>query len=88
MRDLLLVLVIHMVHQRENMRNLYYHTLPLKCPCQISAHPHSCQKVLCRVNCTQTSAHCQYIIGSEVRLIVIMQSQQKNACLHSCEEVL
>ena len=23
-RDLLLVLVIHMVHQRENMRNLYY----------------------------------------------------------------
>ena len=23
-KDLLLVLVIHMVHQRENMRNLYY----------------------------------------------------------------
>ena len=39
-----------------------YRTLPLKRPCQISAHSHSCQKVLCRVNCTRTSAHCQLLV--------------------------
>ena len=43
--------------------NLFiYRTSPLKRPCQTSAHPHSCQKVLCRVNCTQTSAHCQLLV--------------------------
>ena len=24
--------------------------------------PHSCQNVLCRVNCTRTSAHCQLLV--------------------------
>ena len=39
-----------------------YHTLPLKRPCQISAHLHFWRNVLCRVNCTRTSAYCQLLV--------------------------
>ena len=39
-----------------------YRILPLKRPRQISAHPHFWRKVLCRVNCTRTIAHCQLLV--------------------------